>query len=66
MHQYGISHLPVVDDKNNLLGIVAEKTLLQVFANEDDGIIHLKNRFKNANSNRKQEPNSISAASDSN
>ncbi|WP_414623560.1 PAS domain S-box protein [Calothrix sp. CCY 0018] len=63
MHQYGISHLPVVDDKNILLGIVAEKTLLQVFANEDDGIIHLKNRFKNANGS-KQDINSISAASD--
>ncbi|MGB3758398.1 MAG: CBS domain-containing protein, partial [Rivularia sp. (in: cyanobacteria)] len=59
MHQHGISHLPVVDDNGNLQGIIEEKSLLRFFVNEDDGIIH---KSKNANSDCKQETNSISAA----
>ncbi|MEM6752162.1 MAG: PAS domain S-box protein [Cyanobacteria bacterium P01_C01_bin.38] len=51
MHQYGISDLPIVDDNNILLGIVAEKSLLQFFANQ-----------KNAKPDCKQEANCIAAA----
>ena len=58
MHQYSISHLPIVDDQNILLGIVQQKNLLQFFADEDNGIIH---RLKNANAGCKQEANCISA-----
>ncbi len=58
MHQHGISHLPVVDDNDNLQGIIEEKSLLRFFVNEDNAIIH---KLKKANSNRKQEANSISA-----
>jgi PAS domain S-box-containing protein len=59
MHQHEISHLPVVDDNNNLRGIIEEKSLLRVFVNQDDGIIY---KLKNANSGCQQEVNNISAA----
>ena len=59
MHKYSISHLPIVDDQNILLGIVEQKRLLQVFADEDNGII---DRLKNANAGCKREANCISAA----
>jgi PAS domain S-box-containing protein len=59
MHQYGISYLPVVDDQNFLLGIVKEKSLLQFFADEDNGVV---SRLKNASAGCKLEANSILAA----
>lgn len=69
MRQYRISHLPVVDDKDNLLGIVKQKSLLQVLVDENDGIIQsLQNQFKleqisqlkYANADCKQKMNHIS------
>lgn len=51
MHRYGISHLPIVDDENILLGIVTEKRLLQLFAEQKD-----------TNTGCKQEANCIAAA----
>ena len=39
MRQYEISHLPIVDEKNQLLGIIEEKSLLQFFLNEHDSKI---------------------------
>ena len=50
MHQHGISHLPVVDEKDNLLGIVEEKSLLQVFVDKDDRIVNI-----NANADTEQD-----------
>lgn len=72
MRQYKISHLPIVDGKDNLLGIVEEKSLLQVFLNEHDGIIRLLQKqielerqirkLQYANADCKQEIEDISAA----
>ncbi len=59
MRQCGISHLPVVDDQDNLLGIIEEKNLLQVFVNGNDGVIH---KFKHVNNSYKQEIDDISVA----
>ncbi len=50
MHQHGISHLPVVDETDNLLGIVEEKSLLQVFVDKHDDIINT-----NANADTEQD-----------
>lgn len=53
MGQYGISHLPIVDEKNNLLGIVEEKRLLQFFVDENDAIIGIQQKHVNAHGDRK-------------
>jgi len=59
MRQRKVSHLPVVDDKDNLLGIIEERSLLQAIANQDDCIIQ---RLKHLDTDYQQEINSISAA----
>ena len=61
IRSHGISHLPVVDESDNLLGIVEEKNLLKFFVDEDEGIIHGLNH---ADGNGKQNINHIRAAED--
>ncbi|MEO1373566.1 MAG: CBS domain-containing protein [Cyanobacteria bacterium J06635_10] len=46
MRQHQISHLPIVDEKDNLLGIVEEKSLLQFFLDQDDSIIPLQKQIE--------------------
>ncbi|MEM6401672.1 MAG: CBS domain-containing protein, partial [Cyanobacteria bacterium P01_D01_bin.116] len=59
MRQYKISHLPVTDNDNNLLGIIEKKSILQSLADENDGIIQ---KLKHPKADFKQENNSVWAA----
>lgn len=41
MSEHRISHLPVVDEKDNFVGIIEEKNLLRMLVEQDDGIINI-------------------------
>ena len=72
MGQHKISYLPIVDEKDNLLGIVEEKSLLQFFVDENDSIIQRLQKqielerqiteLEYANADCQQEIKDISAA----
>ncbi|AFY56369.1 PAS domain S-box [Rivularia sp. PCC 7116] len=59
IREHEISHLPIVDEEDNLLGIIEEKNLLQFFVDEHERIIHT---IKHADANGKPDINHIRAA----
>ena len=59
IRQHKISHLPVVDEEDKLLGIIEEKNLLQFFVDERERIVR---GLKYANVNSKQGINHMRVA----